>query len=336
MDAVTVVEAQIRDTVSSLVIVPPAADRKSHGYDLAAPMIADEPKSQELVRRGEHPDLLLLAPSAGKETVGVDQVRTVIRSAQFTSVQGKRKVCLIPWAEALTLEASNALLKLLEEPPRRLRFLILAEHPRDVLPTILSRSQVVRGTIPAVWRRFEQLAAAGYNERECVYLRRAVRCEDELVPFLKTKSDLAALREHAGHQLDAEGDDALVAAVTGEDPVLRYEGVSSLFTRLMNGDHGLATTVAVKLARKGKGAVSGLLVDCLHIGYGLLCRELGEAPHGVVEEDLLPVLAKPVSVEALLSLLRSIEGIHRAVERYAPLEACLLVAFLEMTRGGDV
>ena len=336
MDAGTVVEAKIHDTVSSLVIVPPAVDRKSHGYGLAASMISDEPRSQELVRRGEHPDLLLLAPSAGKETVGIGQVRTVIRSAQFTPMQGKCKVCLIPWAEALTLEAANALLKLLEEPPRQLRFLILAEHPSDVLPTILSRSRVVRGAVPGVWRRLGQLAAAGYNEEERRYLQRAVRCEDELEPFLKTKSDLATLREQARCQLDAAGDDALIAGVAGEDPVLRYEGVLALVRRLMSGEQDLATTAAVKLARKGKGAVSGLLGDCLHVGYGLLCRELGEAPSGAVEEDLLPVLARPVGVEALLSLLRSIEDTHLAVERYAPLEACLLVVFLEMARGDDV
>jgi len=335
MNAAIVSEVRVHDAVSSLVIVPLTADRNLHGYRLAAPMISDEPKEQDLVLRGEHPDLLLLTPAPGKESVGIDQVRAIIRSAQFTPVQGKRKVCLIPYAEALTLEAGNAFLKILEEPPRRLVFLLLAAQPNDVLPTILSRSRVVRGLAPSVRSRLDQLAKAGYEEKERRYLERALRCEGELDPFLKSKQDLAALQERAKRQLDEASDDALITAVTCEDPILRYEGVVTLFARLVAGDNALAITAAVKLARKGKGGASRLLVDCLQMGYEMLRGGMDGDSSGVSGAEFLPALTKPVDVETLLRLIRSVEDTRRAVEGYAPLEACLLTVFLGMTRGED-
>jgi hypothetical protein len=321
--------------VSSLVVVPSGIDRSREGYRLAAPMISDDPHERGLVLRGQHPDLLLLDPSTGKEKIGIDQVKAMIRSAQFTPVQGKRKVCLIPHAEALTLEAANALLKVLEEPPRRLNFLLLVEQPSDVLPTILSRSQVVRGVRPGMWDRLGQLAKAGYSVEERYYLQSAVGCEEELDRFLETKQDLTALRERALSQLEEASYDTLVAAASSEDPILRYEGVSALFVRLVEGDSELAVTAAKRLAQKGKGVVSRLLVDCLHLGYGLLRRVVDEEASRVPGEALLPALSRSMSTGALLRLLRLIEHNHRAVERYAPLEACLLVVFLEVTRRED-
>lgn len=335
MDATIVSEARVHDAVSSLVIVPLTADRNLHGYRLAAPMISDEPREQALVLRGEHPDLLLLAPTPGKESVGIEQVRAIIRSVQFTPVQGKRKVCLIPYAEALTLEAANALLKVLEEPPRRLVFLLLAAQPTEVLPTILSRSRVVRGLTPSVQSCLDQLAKAGYEEKERRYLQRVLRCEGDLDPFLKSKQDLTALRERAKRQLDGASDDVLIMALTGEDPILRYEGVLSLFARLVAGDNALAITAAVKLARKGKVAVSRLFMECLQMGYEMLRGEMDGSPSGVSGTGFLPVLTKPLNVETLLRLIRSIEDTRRSVEGYAPLEACLLTVFLGMTRGED-
>ena len=131
---------------ASLFLVPATADRLVLGRTLAAPLLSSSSQEVERAKLRGHPDLLELVAPDGKERIGIAQVRDLIRSAQFSPVQGDRKVCLIPRAEALTPEASNALLKIVEEPPRGLAFVLLADHPSDLLPTIVSRSRVVRYT----------------------------------------------------------------------------------------------------------------------------------------------------------------------------------------------
>jgi DNA polymerase-3 subunit delta' len=57
---------------------------------------------------------------------------------------GRRRVYILENADALTESAANSLLKALEEPPSYVLFLLLASHPARVLPTIVSRCQLVR------------------------------------------------------------------------------------------------------------------------------------------------------------------------------------------------
>ena len=62
----------------------------------------------------------------------------------FAPQIGKRRVYIIEQAETLNESAANSLLKVLEEPPPYALFILLATHPARVLPTIVSRSQVIR------------------------------------------------------------------------------------------------------------------------------------------------------------------------------------------------
>ena len=61
-------------------------------------------------------------------------------------VIGRKRVFIIEKAETLTIPAANSLLKVLEEPPSYAVFLLLATHPARMLPTILSRSMILRLT----------------------------------------------------------------------------------------------------------------------------------------------------------------------------------------------
>ena len=80
-------------------------------------LLVRSPQEENLVLRGAHLDLIELSAPEGKERIGIAQVREVIHQAQFAPMQAAQKVCLLPRAEQLTMEAANALLKVLEEPP---------------------------------------------------------------------------------------------------------------------------------------------------------------------------------------------------------------------------
>lgn len=95
-----------------------------------------------LAAAGSHPDWLTLEAEPGKE-IRVDAVRELTRAAQLTPHESGVRVALLGPAEALNPYAANALLKVLEEPPGSLLFLLVSHRPERLLPTIRSRCQLV-------------------------------------------------------------------------------------------------------------------------------------------------------------------------------------------------
>ncbi len=94
------------------------------------------------VEAGTHPDLHVLAPEGAR--IAVDQVRSLQEALSFRAFEGGRKVVIIRDGFRLTREAANALLKTLEEPPASTHIFLLALHRDQILPTLVSRCQVVR------------------------------------------------------------------------------------------------------------------------------------------------------------------------------------------------
>lgn len=72
---------------------------------------------------------------------GIDEIRDLREKVQFVPSQGRIKVYIIDEVHMLTTEAFNALLKMLEEPPSHVVFVLATTEPHKVLPTILSRCQ---------------------------------------------------------------------------------------------------------------------------------------------------------------------------------------------------
>ncbi len=78
----------------------------------------------------------------------IDEVRQLRENVKFAPVKTKYKVYIIDEVHMLTLEAFNALLKTLEEPPDYVRFILATTHPHKLPPTILSRCQRIEFTRP--------------------------------------------------------------------------------------------------------------------------------------------------------------------------------------------
>ena len=90
---------------------------------------------------GSHPDLIVLEPEAGKKKIAIEQARELIKRLNYPPLEGDRRVVLIPDADRLSLEAANALLKTLEEPPAD-TLTLLTSSLREALPaTVISRCQ---------------------------------------------------------------------------------------------------------------------------------------------------------------------------------------------------
>ncbi len=89
-----------------------------------------------------HPDVWVLEPE--NQTLKVEQVRQMQRDLAFRPYEGKYRICILSSADRMAPHMSNTLLKTLEEPPPSTILILLANHVRLILPTILSRCQLIR------------------------------------------------------------------------------------------------------------------------------------------------------------------------------------------------
>jgi DNA polymerase-3 subunit delta' len=89
-----------------------------------------------------HPDIINIE-SRGLY-IKIAQIRELRDSLAFKPNEAQLRVVILQKAQNLNLEASNALLKVLEEPPENTLFILTATHPTDLLPTIRSRCQQIR------------------------------------------------------------------------------------------------------------------------------------------------------------------------------------------------
>ncbi|CAG8865371.1 hypothetical protein PS627_01275 [Pseudomonas fluorescens] len=100
-------------------------------------------KSCLLLKAGSHPDNFVLEPEETDKPIKVDQVRELVSFVVQTAQMGGRKVVLIEPAEAMNINAANALLKSLEEPSGDTVLLLVSHQSSRLLPTIRSRCQQV-------------------------------------------------------------------------------------------------------------------------------------------------------------------------------------------------
>jgi DNA polymerase III subunit delta' len=93
------------------------------------------------ISAAEHPDVHTI--SADGQFIKIDQMRELARETQFRPYEGRHRVYVIDEAERLREEAANSILKTLEEPPETSVIVLVTSKPYALLPTILSRCQML-------------------------------------------------------------------------------------------------------------------------------------------------------------------------------------------------
>jgi len=76
--------------------------------------------------------------------INVEEAADIVHRLGFRSVEGGYKICIIWYPESLHTSAANKLLKIIEEPPENTLFLLVAENHGKMLPTISSRTQLIK------------------------------------------------------------------------------------------------------------------------------------------------------------------------------------------------
>lgn len=91
-----------------------------------------------------HPDMLHIFPEKGKKIISISQIREMGLAISSRPNEAKFRMVLISNADLMNTQAQNALLKLLEEPPEKTFFILIANKISLLLPTITSRCRKIR------------------------------------------------------------------------------------------------------------------------------------------------------------------------------------------------
>ena len=99
----------------------------------------DNCRACTLFNSGNHPDVIFVSPEDKKKSISVAQIRAIRTDAYIKPHMQGKKVFILNKCESLSEQSQNALLKILEEPPQNVIFILITESGDRLLDTIISR-----------------------------------------------------------------------------------------------------------------------------------------------------------------------------------------------------
>lgn len=136
----------------------PAVAKAMAGKEKVENIPCNECESCRAITRGDNFDILELDAASNR---GIDDIRSLREAIKLAPMNARKKVYIIDEVHMLTTEASNALLKTLEEPPPHALFILATTNPEKLLDTIKSRTTLIqfrRATIPEISDKLEKVA----------------------------------------------------------------------------------------------------------------------------------------------------------------------------------
>jgi len=215
--------------------------------DLAGRVRALSEPRLALVRRGWDDKAKRL-----KTRITVDEVRKLRSFLSMSAADGGRRVIILDAADEMNANAANAILKLLEEPPRDVVFLVICHNPSGLLPTIRSRCRTLR---------FDPLTAED--------LGAAIEGAGLIIP--DRIEALAAL---------SAGSVGRAAGLIEHDGLGLYDRLLGLLATCPQLDRAAALDLAGSVAGRGAEARRDLLLGLIDTALARLARTGAGAPAG--------------------------------------------------------
>ncbi len=299
---------------------PAGAGKRETARAFAAVLLAegsaDPDGAARRVAAGVHPDLAWVRPSGAAEMLRADIEEPVVAAATRTPFESTRRVFVIERVETLNDAAANRMLKTLEEPAPYVHLLLLTDRLGDVLPTILSRCQLVRFEAPgvaALAQRLEDRGVPAATADACARLglgdgERALALALDEGPALRAGAEAyarAALQGRTGERpwtalLARAGDRGTAASAAVE------ERLADDLPFLPVKEQGRARREAAETAKRaGRRARTEALDQALQL-VGLWFRDVA------VVADGAPELAHAADRSAALAEDAQAVGAHRA------------------------
>ena len=201
------------------------------------------------VLNGFHPDLHIYGD---EDTIGVGDVRELIRETGLVPVEGEQSVYVLLHGEKMQSAAQNALLKIFEEPPPGVSILLLTESRRALLPTIRSRGQ--------------RITLSGLTDGQ---LREELRRREPRASAEELDAAVRVARGSLGEALD----------LLGKSARKQRENAREWLEALFSGDaYRLIGTVAVSMAKEKRENLLPLFDAFLRMLFDLLLVRTGGEP----------------------------------------------------------
>ncbi len=224
--------------------------------------------------KGSHADVLVIEREMDekrkklRQEIGVAQVREVAGFLHLTPAEGGWRVVVVDGAEDMNRNAANALLKVLEEPPKRAILLLTADAPGRLLPTIRSRCRRLR------------LDGLADSEMDAALRHLLPGLDDAARAGLAAASNGApgqavALAEEGGLALAALVQEVLAAPAVG---ITRMHAVADQVTR---GETGFGTFMTLLQAGVSDGVRGAARGGAAPFGVRRPLAEWGEVWHAL-------------------------------------------------------
>ncbi len=243
---------------------------------------------------------------------GVDQVRALRDEAIYSPTAVKKRVYIIDEVHMLTPAAENALLKIMEEPPEHLMFILATTDLHRILPTVRSRCQRFS---------FKRLRA-----EDIVGRLRFVAGQEKIDLTLEGATLLARLADGGMRDALSLLDQCAATGGTIDRPkvldVLGLAGnlkIAHIFNAIRRGNAGAAISQFGELYDAGKD-VSTVLSELISLSRDLLIRQTApDAGSGLLaggyDEQTLNTLCKNMPPERLIAILERLEEAADACKR---------------------
>ncbi len=200
-----------RGAVHAYLFVGPAGSTKLQAARAFAARLMTgtedvDQRDAELILRGEHPDVREVRRTGAR--IDADQARSIIHEASLTPSEGSSKVLILDEFHLLAPEGAGRLLKIIEEPPDSVTFVILADFVPHDLITISSRCARVDFHSIGSDVIAARLVAEGVAPAPAMQAARAAHGDLERARVLATDPALAERRAAFGeapHELDGTG-----------------------------------------------------------------------------------------------------------------------------------
>lgn len=238
------------------------------------------------MRTLQHPDLMLIEPTGASNTIKIDSIRQVSKFVRNHPFEARYQIIIINDAHTMTTEASNSLLKTLEEPPSWVRIMLVTHRPNRLLNTIRSRGQFVQ---------FKKLA------------------DESLMSLLnKEYGDVDPQTKALAIQL-AEGSISRTISFI-EEGVLERRNLTFKVLETLNANHPKSISESAALLLKSKDrAHANEIVDHLQ----LILRDVAGYQMDVFETEnkLIKTLADNSRFEALSQLKHQVDEAKNMINR---------------------
>lgn len=274
-------------------------------------------KQCKAVEGGSHVDVVEMDAASNR---GIDDIRVLRENVMLSPSMGMKRVYVIDEAHMLTTEASNALLKTLEEPPRHVMFILATTEPHRLPITVRSRlfnvefSRANRADIERMLRRVvkgekmkiqTQVYALIVDASDGSF-REAVKILEELkfsFGKITEKKALDYLNKHKGF-----GVDACVLLLSKRDK----KGVIEGLTKLVDGGGDINDFTDRLIERVRSGILFGQGLDAEEI-LGIESEELVELVELLLAARLKTAASSVVQLPLEIAILKWI-GAHGEVQ----------------------